>query len=195
MKFFMSDPHFFHENSIANSDRPFTSVEEMNEAIVERTNATVSNKDELYILGDVSFGNHEQTYKILRKMHGCKTLILGNHDKLIKKSTQIKTEIFGNRVFEQHVIKIDCPELANHLHLNHYAMLSWYSSHYGTGHLHGHHHGSLRSKPNGSRMLDVGVDCNNFTPFSEVEVINFLTSIPFQKTPRKVKDATIESAD
>ena len=190
MKFFISDPHFFHANSIPHNNRPFSSVEEMNETIVANTNRVVSNKDELFFLGDISFGNHEETYKILRRINGCKSVVLGNHDKLIQKSAQIKAEIFGNRVYEQRVIKIDCPELANHLHLNHYAMLSWYNSHYGTGHLHGHHHGSLRNKPNGSRMMDVGVDCNNFTPFSEAEVIHLLSSIPVEKRTRKAQDAT-----
>ena len=189
MKYFISDPHFFHHNSIEHCNRPFASVAEMNETIVENINKTVPRTGELFFLGDVSFGTHDDTYNILRKINGCKTLILGNHDKIIKKSEKIKSEIFGNRVFEQRVIKIDCPELANHLHLNHYAMLSWYSSHYGSGHLHGHHHGSLRNHPNGSRMLDVGVDCNNFTPFSETEVIRFLTNIPFEKTSRRTPDA------
>lgn len=188
MKYFISDPHFFHAASIEHCNRPFASVEEMNETIVENINRTVPRNCELFFLGDVSFGTREDTYKLLRKINGSKTLILGNHDKIIKKSDQIKSEIFGNRVFEQRVIKIDCPELANHLHLNHYAMLSWYSSHYGSGHLHGHHHGSLRDKPNGSRMLDVGVDCNNFTPFTEAEVIHLLTSIPFQKRQRRTND-------
>lgn len=52
MDYFISDPHFFHENVIRFDKRPFTSVEEMNAKMRDWWNNTISEKDRVYILGD-----------------------------------------------------------------------------------------------------------------------------------------------
>lgn len=75
-----SDTHFNHENIIKYSDRPFSSVKEMNEKMVENWNSVVKPGDKVYHLGDVYMGDGEGAYKILSKLHGKKRLILGNHD-------------------------------------------------------------------------------------------------------------------
>ena len=53
--FFTGDQHFDHANIIRFCNRPFTSVEEMNETIIENWNSIVSNKDDVYCLGDFAF--------------------------------------------------------------------------------------------------------------------------------------------
>lgn len=58
--------------------RPFQSVEEMNEAMVERWNATVSPRDKVYHLGDVAIPRSGLSY--LERLNGRKVLIRGNHD-------------------------------------------------------------------------------------------------------------------
>jgi calcineurin-like phosphoesterase family protein len=53
----------------------------MNEGIITSWNKTVSKKDTIYILGDVSFGNLEDTKQIVSKLNRYKLIcIRGNHD-------------------------------------------------------------------------------------------------------------------
>lgn len=84
-RFIISDTHFGHTNSwekFKNADgtplRPFTSNEEMDEAMVERWNAKVSDKDTVYHLGDVVI-NKKSLHHVSR-LNGRKILVRGNHD-------------------------------------------------------------------------------------------------------------------
>ena len=52
MLYFSSDHHFFHANVIRYCNRPFGSVQEMNEALILNWNKTVTNDDIVYHLGD-----------------------------------------------------------------------------------------------------------------------------------------------
>ena len=79
--FVIADTHFFHENIIKYCDRPFSSVEDMNNTIIKNWNEVVSNDDIVLHLGDVSLGKKEETAKIIRKLKGRKILIKGNHDR------------------------------------------------------------------------------------------------------------------
>jgi len=78
--FFASDLHLGHRRILEfeAKARPFTSVEEMNEAIVDRWNKTVTKKDVVWVLGDIVFG--ADNFHYLDRLHGIKKLILGNHD-------------------------------------------------------------------------------------------------------------------
>lgn len=75
--FVTSDTHYGHANIIKYCNRPFSSVEEMNEVMIERHNAVVREKDIIYHLGDVYMS---MKGKFLEKLTGRKRLILGNHD-------------------------------------------------------------------------------------------------------------------
>lgn len=78
--FIISDTHFGHENIIRYCNRPFTSVEEMDQIMIKRWNETVSNNDIIIHLGDVSFYGKDKTREIIQKLNGRKILIMGNHD-------------------------------------------------------------------------------------------------------------------
>lgn len=81
MRFWTSDQHFGHARIIELANRPFTSVEEMNETIIERWNAVVSERDEVYVLGDFAMGKIAETLPIAARLNGYKALIAGNHDR------------------------------------------------------------------------------------------------------------------
>ena len=51
--FFTSDLHFGHENVIKFDERPFNSVEEMDEELIKRWNNKVGKGDIVYVLGDL----------------------------------------------------------------------------------------------------------------------------------------------
>lgn len=80
MKYFViADTHFDHANIIRYCNRPYNSVEEMNEDLIERWNSVVSKKDVVYILGDFGFGR-EVVAKFLPRLNGTCYLVKGNHD-------------------------------------------------------------------------------------------------------------------
>ena len=82
MRYYISDCHFFHENLLRKMDqRPFESVEAMNEHMIEKWNGKVRKNDDIVILGDLSFGYGEQTNSLLDRLNGRKFLITGNHDR------------------------------------------------------------------------------------------------------------------
>lgn len=79
MIFFSSDHHFFHNNVIRYCDRPYDSVEEMNEDLVKRWNSVVKPEDEVYYLGDFSLA-FRAVEIFTHRLNGVKYLIPGNHD-------------------------------------------------------------------------------------------------------------------
>lgn len=76
--YFIADTHFNEENIRRYENRPFQSVDEMNETIIKNWNSVVSENDEVYILGDFGAGNNEQG--VLKQLNGIKYLVKGNHD-------------------------------------------------------------------------------------------------------------------
>jgi calcineurin-like phosphoesterase family protein len=84
--FFLSDHHFGHAHIIDYEARPFANVGEMTEAMIEKWNAVVGKKDQVFHLGDFSFLNMDKTKAVVSRLNGEKTLILGNHDRGRSKS-------------------------------------------------------------------------------------------------------------
>ena len=81
-KFFVtSDQHFNHENIIKYCNRPFSSIEEMNEEMIKRWNAVVSKDDTVFVLGDFFMGRLTEIKDILLRLNGHIMLVEGNHDK------------------------------------------------------------------------------------------------------------------
>lgn len=76
--FVISDTHFSHENIIRYCGRPFSCAEEMDEAMVDRWNATVRPQDHVYHLGDVAMKRAQ--LGIVKRLSGHKRLVFGNHD-------------------------------------------------------------------------------------------------------------------
>lgn len=76
-----SDLHFFHGNVIQYENRPFRDIQDMNECLIENWNRSVSRCDHVFVLGDVSFGNKEDTKSVINQLKGRKILIMGNHDR------------------------------------------------------------------------------------------------------------------
>jgi calcineurin-like phosphoesterase family protein len=80
-----SDYHFSHFNIIKYCNRPFKTVEEMNEAIISKHNERVKPDDTVFFLGDFIFkGGNEggvHRYQLFEKrLNGKFIFIRGNHD-------------------------------------------------------------------------------------------------------------------
>lgn len=164
MLYFTSDLHLFHENVLTYSKRPMTSLEEMHEIILTNWNNTVSPTDEVYILGDFSFGTPAETEAFAKQLHGKKYLILGNHDLFTEK------ENWNPNIFQWEKDMATIKYNKQQYVLCHYPLLEWYRCHYGTIHLHGHIHSkgnyNRENLKNHIQRYDVGVDANNYTPVS-----------------------------
>lgn len=185
--FFTSDHHFGHANIIKYSNRPFSSVEEMDEILIQRWNEKVRDNDYVYHLGDFTLGNAAQKY--FKQLKGKILVLPGSHDDRwfgvddfystdSKRSVRLlhplvtlyEEDLFQNIGFGKGHFTLR-PNSKGILVLCHYAMLTWPMSHYGSYHLFGHSHGKLKGQPN---SMDIGVDCTNFYPLSLDEVMEKL---------------------
>lgn len=102
----ISDTHFNHSRILEFHDehgrftRPgFSSVEEMNEHIIECWNSVVKPNDKVYHLGDVFFGRTSDYFSIWQRLNGKKRLVPGNHDRipfLVKNDFFEKVEFWRN---------------------------------------------------------------------------------------------------
>ena len=80
MIYITSDWHFCHDQPFIYEPRGFSSVNEMNEAIVERHNLIVSNDDDVWVLGDLMLNDNEKGIELISKLNGNLHIVCGNHD-------------------------------------------------------------------------------------------------------------------
>lgn len=163
MTFFTSDLHFGHANIIKFCNRPFLSVDHMNQELIKNINSTVGLDDTLYILGDLAFMQESEIIKILNQIN-CKNLhfIDGNHDKKIRNDSGIK------RYFKSYDVYKEINVNGQHIILFHFPLLEWNAGHRGAWMLHGHTHGTLvlPERLQDKKIVDVGVDVWDMKPVS-----------------------------
>ena len=81
---YIADCHFYHNRLCKEMDkRGFSGFEKMNEHMVSQWNGKVTQKDDVYILGDFSIAKSDATMKILNRLNGKLHLIIGNHDRYL----------------------------------------------------------------------------------------------------------------
>ena len=170
---FTADTHFGHRNIIRYCQRPFATVEEMNETIIDNWNGVVGKDDVVFHLGDFSVGGAAEWTSLLDSLNGRIFLVLGNHD--MNNVDQGFMRRFEN-VSMQMLVSIG----KQRIYLNHYPFLCYGGAYRGTWQLFGHVHTCpCNSGLDNSRLemlfptqYDVGVDNNNFKPvsFEEVEM-------------------------
>lgn len=160
---FTADTHMGHFNIIKYCKRPFKSVEEMNETIIKRFNEVLRPGDLLYHLGDVSYSTYDWKSFFGRLRTKEIHLVWGNHDKYMQKQCKGKLPAGIRSVADLRHITVDRQSVM----LCHYAMRTWPDIGRGGIQLYGHSHGQL---PGVGRQMDVGVDTNEFRPWSWDEI-------------------------
>lgn len=163
MIYFTSDTHFGHTKVITYSNRPYKTIAEMNLGLIEKWNARVGKRDDVWHLGDFCFTKDPWEYR--KQLNGRIHLILGNHD--WRRISLLETTQVFESVQESKYLKYN----GMRFWLSHYAHRTWPKSGKGAFHLYGHSHGDL---PNYNRSMDVGVDANNYQPISIDEVVEKL---------------------
>jgi len=150
-----SDIHFGHTNIMkfcpVSRARYNGDVDYMNESIIEEWNEIVTNKDTVYILGDVAFCNAADATKIMKRLNGRKILVEGNHDKKL-----VKDEGFRKCFAEIHKY-LDINYDGTKVVMFHYPIAEWDQMHRGSVHFHGHLHGGT-SDMERYRCRDMGMD-------------------------------------
>jgi len=103
--FFSADCHFDHANIIKYCHRPFKTVEDMNNTIVDNWNKIVRSDDLVYHVGDFAYRGHTNARVWESRLNGQIVHIRGNHDNNNGVKTLIdKCMMFfgGKDVFVQH---------------------------------------------------------------------------------------------
>jgi calcineurin-like phosphoesterase family protein len=134
--------------------------------MIAKWNDVVTDEDTVYMLGDIFLGNHHNELKgILSRLKGTKILILGNHDHLTPWQ-YIECGIMSVHTYLQ--VTLADGEVVNLIHDPAPATISkeimpnrWFC---------GHIHTLFKELDNG-RVVNVGVDVNEFKPISEQELM------------------------
>lgn len=89
--FVISDTHFGDGNIIKYENRPFETIEEMDNKLIENWNNAVSDKDTIFHLGDFSaYTDKIKIKEIFDKLNGRKILVMGNHDNILSVKEWLK---------------------------------------------------------------------------------------------------------
>lgn len=134
--FYISDLHFGHFNVIRYDNRPFKTIEEMDNTLIKNWNKAVSNKDCVWILGDISWYDDNKTSEIFKQLNGTKILIKGNHDN-IKRSSELAKCFTSIQDYAEYYL-----DKKNKVIMSHYPMPFWNGQFRDTVHLYGHVHNS-----------------------------------------------------
>lgn len=157
--FFTSDTHFNHDNIIKFCNRPFKSVERMNEVLIKNWNARVKPEDTVIHLGDFCYKAKTKLnpQEIIDRLNGNIVFVKGNHDNnngLNSRITSLVMEIGNRTVYCVH----NPGDFNPHIRLN----------------LVGHVHENWRVTKRKRRkciLVNVGVDVWNYHPVTINEIL------------------------
>lgn len=178
--FITSDQHYGHANCLnfvqgdGSPFRPFSSVEEMDETIIQNHNSVVKQSDKIYFLGDVVM-NTKQLDRVMPRLNGDIVLIKGNH--CVGKLSKFTAHFRDIRAY--HVMdKI----LLAHIPVHPESLSRW------KGQIHGHLHHNTITEPvyeygnvvcmrDDPRYLNVCVEKTNYTPISFEECRDYFNKL------------------
>ena len=168
MLFFTADTHFGHAEVIRLCCRPFETLEEMDERMIKNWNERVEPTDSVYVLGDMFF-RCEDPEAILRRLHGRKHLISGNHDSdWMQKADVLK-------YFASAELMAEISDGTRAMTVCHYPLMTW--KHHARSYMvHGHIHENTATEfwpyiKGNERILNAGVDVNGFRPVTFDEML------------------------
>ena len=145
--YLFSDPHFHHENMAKH--RGFSSAEEMNELIVKNWNNTVSKRDAVFLLGDITM--EKKQYEILWRLNGIIHVVLGNHDERqhVREMLNYVHSVSGIIDYKKIAILTHCPVHPSQLEFRY------------TYNIHGHVH---ENSIDDERYINVCAEMIDYTP-------------------------------
>ena len=168
MNYYIADTHFGHYNIIKLDERPFETAEEMDRKLIENWNNKVTEKDDIWIVGDFAFRNGNPIDYYAKLLKGHKHLIMGNHDKLNNEAKHCFDSIDnGIRQIQDKNERIV---------LCHYPLAEWNGYYRGAYHIYAHIHNNLNPVYHYMKTMDkalnAGCMINNYEPVTLEELIS-----------------------
>lgn len=171
MIYYISDTHFNHTNIIKYANRPFSSVDEMNDIMVQNWNNAIKPNDVVIHGGDVAMKNSKFDINMIRNLNGYKILVKGNHDYSKKTMNgwgfnEIYTSFYDKK---------------SGIFVNHRPLINENDS-YRVGlytqckiFLYGHIHEKIME--NLQKSKNICVEHTNYTPISQDEILDNLKNL------------------
>jgi len=166
--YYTADLHLGHKN-ILQVRTQFQSIDEHDAFLLDKWNEKVTDSDEVYILGDLSYKSQYHISHYLSRMKGRKHLVIGNHDHTWMKNVKDMSEYFETTE-NLNIIKFEGKLIT----LCHYPLLEWAGSRHADagiyylihGHIHGEKHPETYGyiKEHRPHAFNAGVDVNGFEP-------------------------------
>ena len=179
---FTGDMHFGHQRSIFFDNRPFRTVEEMDEELIRRWNAKVRKNDLVYSIGDMIWKTrNDDACEILKRLNGQIILIKGNHDKFLS-NAKAKKMLAGVKERDDIIVTLEDGSQRRCI-LDHF-FHPFYNGHmYGAILLHAHSHktqealeevryaAELRERGFVNEIYNVGCMYWNYEPVTLDEIL------------------------
>lgn len=167
--YLIADLHFDHEDVIEEFDRPFDSVEDMNTALINRWNGTVSESDRVIVVGDFACVDKEsEVWYRLTQLNGDKILVDGNH-RPIERSKFSSTDLPLTTEYKLETSSYDF--FCSH-------KLEWIPEDWEGWKIYGHVHDRYPDKhpfiDPGSESINVGAELLDYTPVSINRIIDLI---------------------
>lgn len=157
--FAISDTHFCHRADFIWKARGFSSVEEMDEKLIENWNKVVSPEDTVIHVGDVIFQAVTKTDIILPRLNGKKILVMGNHDKG-KNLLKYFDDFYSIKEYDNYVF--------SHIPIHPYELNSRFL---GKINIHGHIHKSVDNSYNFKFTYPtLNVNCEFLPDFAPINI-------------------------
>lgn len=165
-----SDWHFNHDREFIWKPRGFTSVEEMNEEIIQRHNEVVKDSDTVYALGDLMLSpDVDKGLELINRLNGKICFVRGNHDTDRRVQAYLQSHVLC--MGDAYSMKCN----GYHFYLSHYptltANLEKESLKQCILNLYGHTHQTTNFYNDMPFMYHVGVDSHSCYPVSIEQII------------------------
>lgn len=193
--FVTSDLHFCHKNILKlGNGRPFSTIEEHDQALITNWNDAVNANDTVFILGDLCFCNDINIITdIFKKLNGQKHIVFGNHDRTKVLAALLKANIISSLRSYFEYSYITTTGLKQKFIMMHYPILEWNGCIGGPNrnksiHVYGHIHDTADYtevyKKLGYKAAHIGVDTSAqfpntkaYSPINLEDVITYVNTI------------------
>lgn len=169
MIYYISDLHFGHRRILELEQRPFSDIEDMDKTLIRLWNETVTEQDDIYIVGDFSYRSDKHFKWYLSQLKGHKHLILGNHDYLLSQDQKALSYFDSveciERIVDNERVVILC----------HFPIAEWNGKQHGSFHVYGHIHAKkddvFEFMSRFDKALNAGCMINNYRPVTLNELM------------------------
>lgn len=169
MIYYIGDMHLGHANVIKHDNRPFNNIDEMTEFMIKNYNKIITDKDAVYIVGDITLKGIVNATELIKRLKGRKHLVIGNHDKKNVKNKEFRDLFIECKDY------YDIVDNGRRVIICHYPMIEWDGYFRGSYHVYAHIHNNLNNA--GKQMiklekaLNSGCMINNYVPVTLDQMI------------------------